>query len=192
MSLAKDNTPFNIYHSGDVAEPAATFAGGKYTDPLTTSRTRTQGWLLSDTLGVLDDTLLVTAGARHQKVVIRGYNKITGAENAADSASTATTAGCQPTAWFTSRGKKWRCTRTIPKRCSLVKRPLKTPPTTAPSTGMAHSKQNEVGVKADFGRIGGSLGLFEIQKPSGLINSDNVYVMDGEQRHRGVEAERVW
>ncbi len=36
------------------------------------------------------------------------------------------------------------------------------------STGIVHSKQNEVGVKADFGRVGGSLALFEIKMPSAI------------------------
>lgn len=87
MSAAADNPTTNIYHNTGVAMPDSTNfsgSGGKYSDPLTSGRTRTQGWLLSDTLGVLDDKLLFTAGARHQKVVIRGYNKITGAENDGD------------------------------------------------------------------------------------------------------------
>ncbi|MDU2184187.1 MAG: TonB-dependent receptor, partial [Negativicoccus succinicivorans] len=56
------------------------------------------------------------------------------------------------------------------------------------STGIAHSKQNEVGVKVDFERVGGSLSLFEIKKPSALQDSvTGVYALDGEQRNRGVE-----
>lgn len=53
--------------------------------------------------------------------------------------------------------------------------------------GILHSKQNEVGVKIDYQRVGGSLALFEIKKPSALLNSDNYYVLDGEQRNRGIE-----
>jgi outer membrane receptor for Fe3+-dicitrate len=132
MSATKDNPTTNIYHNTGVDMPDSTNlngSGGKYSDPLTSGRTRTQGWLLSDTLGVLDDKLLFTAGARHQKVVIRGYNKVTGAENAR-TASTAA-AGCQPTAWFTNRGKKFPSTPTTPKRCSRAKPHLTPPPTTA-------------------------------------------------------------
>ncbi len=184
MSLV--GTPFNIYHSGDVAEPAATFAGGKFSDPLTTSRTRTQGYLLSDTLGLLDDKLLVTVGARHQKVVVRSYNYNTGAESV-DSRFT-------NDRWMPTYGvvyKPWKEVALYANHTEALQ-PGEVAPKDAVNygtvTGVAHSKQNEIGVKTDFGRIGGSLGLFEIQKPSGLINSDNVYVMDGEQRHRGVEA----
>jgi iron complex outermembrane receptor protein len=52
---------------------------------------------------VLDDKLLFTAGARHQKVVVRGYNKVTGAENAAD--------GFDGSRWMPTYGvvyKPWR------------------------------------------------------------------------------------
>lgn len=102
--------------------------GGNYSDPLTSGRTRTQGWLLSDTLGVLDDKLLFTAGARHQKVVIRGYNKITGQENKAD--------GFDGSRWMPTYGvvyKPWEaisCMLTTLKRCSRVRQPPTPPPTT--------------------------------------------------------------
>lgn len=56
------------------------------------------------------------------------------------------------------------------------------------STGIAHSQQNEVGIKTDFGRIGGTLALFEIKKPSALMDSvTKRYSLTGEQRNRGIE-----
>ncbi|MDR8252553.1 TonB-dependent receptor, partial [Acinetobacter baumannii] len=64
-------------------------------------------------------------------------------------------------------------------------------PTTAAnagqSTGIAHSKQDEVGVKIDYGTIGGSLALFEIKKPNAISDTAGNYGLDGEQRNRGVE-----
>lgn len=44
-----------------------------------------------------------------------------------------------------------------------------------------------MGVKADFGRVGGSLALFEIKMPSAILDSNNHYGLDAEQRNRGVE-----
>ena len=81
MSKAADNPLVNIYDTRPVAPPANASFGGDYGDPLTSGRTRSQGWLLSDTLGVLDDTLLFTVGARHQKVVVRNYDKVTGLQS---------------------------------------------------------------------------------------------------------------
>ncbi|VTN14766.1 Ferrichrome receptor FcuA precursor [Raoultella terrigena] len=63
--------------------PDNTLFGGNYFDPLTTSRSRTQGWLLSDTLGFFNDKVLLTAAARHQKVVVRNYSNKTGVEDPA-------------------------------------------------------------------------------------------------------------
>lgn len=189
MSNAADNPATNIYHNDGVDAPdSSNFngSGGKYSDPLTSGRTRTQGWLLSDTLGVLDDKLLFTVGARHQKVVIRGYSKITGVENPGDS--------FDGSRWMPTYGvvyKPWREISLYANHTEALQ-PGKTAPNTAinygQSTGIVHSKQNEVGVKADFGRMGGSLALFEIKMPSAILDSETRYYgLDAEQRNRGVE-----
>ncbi|MGO3910944.1 TonB-dependent siderophore receptor [Huaxiibacter chinensis] len=189
MSAAADNPISNIYHNTGVDAPDSTNSngkGGNYSDPLTSGRTRTQGWLLSDTLGVLDDSLLFTVGARHQKVVIRGYDKITGAENEGDS--------FDGSRWMPTYGvvyKPWQEISLYANHTEALQ-PGKTAPNTATnygqSTGIVHSKQNEVGVKADFGRVGGSLALFEIKMPSAILDSvTKHYGLDAEQRNRGVE-----
>ena len=189
MSAAADNPYTNIYHNTGVNAPDSTNfngSGGNYSDPLTSGRTRTQGWLLSDTLGVLDDRLLFTAGARHQKVVIRGYNKITGVENEADS--------FDGSRWMPTYGVVYKVLDDVSLYANHTEalQPGKNAPDTATnygqSTGIVHSKQNEVGVKADFGRVGGSLALFEIKMPSAILDSvTKHYGLDAEQRNRGVE-----
>ena len=134
---------------------------------------------------MFDDKLLFTAGARHQKVVVRGYNKITGAENDAD--------GFDGSRWMPTYGvvyKPWEEISLYANHTEALQ-PGKTAPNTATnygqSTGIVHSKQNEVGVKADFGRVGGSLALFEIKMPSAILDANNHYGSDAEQRNRGVE-----
>ncbi|WP_313773829.1 TonB-dependent siderophore receptor [Enterobacter huaxiensis] len=189
MSAAADNPYTNIYHNTGVNAPDSTNfngSGGNYSDPLTSGRTRTQGWLLSDTLGVLDDTLLFTAGARHQKVVIRGYNKITGAENESDS--------FDGSRWMPTYGVVYKVLDEVSLYANHTEalQPGQTAPNTATnygqSTGIVHSKQNEVGVKVDAGRVGGSLALFEIKMPSAILDSvTKHYGLDAEQRNRGVE-----
>ncbi|WP_409520015.1 TonB-dependent receptor [Pantoea sp.] len=175
----------NIYRTGDVPNPVNNLTGGDYHDPLTSSRSRTQGYLLSDTLGVLDDSLLFTVGARHQKVVVRNYSNATGAEDA--------TSRYTESRWMPTYGvvyKPWQSVSLYANHTESLQ-----PGDVAPQgssnygsvTGIAHSKQNEVGVKVDFQRVGGSLALFEIKKPSGILNSNNYYGMDGEQRNRGIE-----
>lgn len=44
-----------------------------------------------------------------------------------------------------------------------------------------------MGVKIDYGTIGGSLALFEIKKPNAISDTAGNYGLDGEQRNRGVE-----
>lgn len=184
--MASTGSAVNIYDNSDVVVPTNAWFGGNYHDPLTTGRTRTQGWLLSDTLGVLDDQLLFTAAARYQKVWVRNYSNATGAE---DTSSRYTEDRWMPT--FGVVYKPWESVSLYANHTESLQ-----PGSVAPegaanqyqTTGIAHSKQNEVGVKTDFGRVGGTLALFEIKKPKAIQNSDtNYYALDGEQRHRGVE-----
>lgn len=183
--MSANNPPTNIYDNHDVAKPDNAYFGGDYFDPLTTSRSRTQGWLLADTLGFFDDQVLFTAAARHQKVVVRNYSNATGIE---DTSSRYTESRWTPTYGIVY--KPW-------KEISLSANHTESlqPGDNAPkgasnygeSMGILHAKQNEVGVKMDYQRVGGSLALFEIKKPSALLNSDNKYVLDGEQRNQGIE-----
>ena len=185
MSNATTNKNVNIYNNHDVSLPDYKSVGGNYHDPLTTARNRTQGWLFSDTLGFFDDSLLFTAAARHQKVVIRNYNNATGLET--------TTASFTESRWMPTFGvvyKPWETVSLYANHTEALQ-PGGNAPNTAKnfgqSIGIAHSKQEEVGVKVDYQRVGGSLSLFQIKKPSGVLDSDGYYRMDGEQRNRGLE-----
>lgn len=183
MSYGND-ADTNIYDTHDVAQPDTVYSGGtKFGDPLTTYRSRSQGYLLSDTLGFFDDTLLATLGARHQKVVVRNY----GYDGAEDP-----TTRFSRSHWLPAYGLLYKATHSVSLYANHTE--SLTPGTAAPFgtdnygsvTGIIHAKQNEVGVKADFGRVGGSLALFEIKQPVGIKNN-NVYTLSGEQRNRGVE-----
>ena len=49
------------------------------------------------------------------------------------------------------------------------------------------SKQREVGLKYDGGRLGAGLALFSTTRPRAFVNAANVFTSAGEDRHRGVE-----
>jgi iron complex outermembrane receptor protein len=50
------------------------------------------------------------------------------------------------------------------------------------------TKQYEIGAKVDFGRFAATLALYQIAQPSGFIDpATNVFGVEGEQRHRGVD-----
>ncbi|MEJ5111912.1 TonB-dependent receptor [Erwinia billingiae] len=184
MALTPQTT--NIYDTSPVAAPTNTYFGGDLDDPRPTSRVRTEGLLLSDTLGFVDDKILLTVGARHQKVVVRNYAYGTAEED--------TDARFTKSRWTPGYGlvvKPWETVSFYANHIEALQ-----PGDTASSgavnvgqvTGISLSKQNEVGMKVDYGNIGGTLALFEIKKPTGIINPQtNVFGLYGEQRNRGVE-----
>ncbi|WP_318390587.1 TonB-dependent siderophore receptor [Enterobacter sp.] len=186
-STAEANRPLsNIYDTPTLDRPDYNTVGGNYFDPLTTARNRTQGWLLSDTLGVLDDSVLFTVAARHQKVVVRNYSNATGAETV--------TARYTESRWMPTYGivyKPWESLSLYANHTEALQPGSNAPKDAAnafESVGIMHSKQNEVGVKVDYGRVGGTLALFEIKKPSAFMDATTKrYGLDGEQRNRGVE-----
>ncbi|WP_147196786.1 TonB-dependent siderophore receptor [Pantoea sp. MBD-2R] len=184
MALTSAGT--NVYNTSAVAAPENTYFGGDLDNPKPTSRIRTEGLLLADTLGFLDDKVLLTAGVRHQKVVVRNYAYGTAVEDT-DSRFT-------KSRWTPGYGlvvKPWEAVSLYANHIEALQ-PGETASTGALNvgkvTGISLSKQNEVGMKLDTGRIGGSLALFEIKKPAGIIDQQTgMFGMYGEQRNRGVE-----
>lgn len=172
----------NLYNPQQVAMPELTLTGGNsYSDPLTTERSRSESVLLSDTLGVLDDTLLFTVGARYQEVVASTYNVNTGQENQDE--------GQKSHRWLPTYGvvyKPWEEVSFYANHTEALQ-PQSNGITGFPQYGsrmnIAHSTQNEAGVKLDFGNVGGSMSVFEIKKPYGYTD----LTLNGEQRNRGVE-----
>ncbi len=184
MALTSAST--NIYTPSAVAAPENTYFGGDLDDPKPTSRIRTEGLLLADTLGFLDDKVLLTAGVRHQKVIVRNYAYGTAVED--------TDSRFSKSRWTPGYGlviKPWQAVSLYANHIEALQ-PGETASTGALNvgqvTGISLSKQNEVGVKLDTGRIGGSLAVFEIKKPAGIINEQTgMFGLYGEQRNRGVE-----
>ncbi|MFT3813693.1 MAG: TonB-dependent siderophore receptor [Acidovorax sp.] len=141
------------------------------------------GIALSDTLYLLDDRLLVMLGLRHQRVDSSSYDSSTGAVSAryVQSANT-------PMIGIVAKP--------FGNHISLYANAVQglskgdTAPTTADNAGEVFapykSKQREVGVKIDHGKLMTTLSLFQITKPSGLMVG-NTYSVDGEQRNRGLE-----
>lgn len=175
--------PTNLYDAPVVARPATAFAGNSMTDPAVTGRTNLNGVSISDTLSFLNDRVMLTAGLRYQVLNTRGYAYNTGAVTPySDSA--------------------------VSPMFGLVVKPLQnlsvyynhieglaqgpTPPTNVINRNETFppikSKQDEVGVKYDAGKIGTTLAFFQIKQPTGLTDaSTNFFVVAGEQRNRGVE-----
>ena len=181
--LASPGQPSNIYLPADIAVREPAFAGGDMNDPSLRSRTRNNGVSLSDTLGFMDDRLLFTLGGRYQEVEVTNYD------------------------YDGDFDTRFSDTRLSPVYGIVVKptdslslyanhiealQPGDTAPTRAvnagQSIGLVEAEQNEVGAKLDFGTIGGSLSLFEIEQPNAFIDAETgIFGYYGEQRNRGVE-----
>ena len=182
----------NIFDPVNVSEPQTDlYTGGDMGDPGTVSRVRNNGVAISDTLSVLDDRLQLIAGARRQNVVVRNYD-YTGAESSSFDETKVTPA-------FGLVVKPWEHISLYANHIEALQAG-ETAGTLfngqavingGQVSGIETSKQNEVGIKAEYSRVAGSLALFEIKKPVGVYmpvgTSNYEFTNNGEVRNRGLE-----
>ncbi len=179
----------NIYHPADVVAPPTTaLAAGSFSDPEVTERTRTSSYALADTLGFMDDRLLVTLGARQQNIATYSYDYTDGSRNASYDESAVT-----PIA-----GVVYRITPELSGYANYVEGLVKgdVAPATSGGTAIVNvgealepyvTRQSEVGLKYDGGRLGGSAGIFQSRQPVAGVDGAGVYGVVGKQRYRGLE-----
>lgn len=194
MSSASIST--NIYDPTYVDEPTdVAYTGGHMDDPRVTSRTFNSGVSLADTMSMLDDRVQLITALRRQSVNVTNYDY--------DGVQSANFSQMKVTPAFGLVLKPWQNISFYANHIEA----LQAGETASSSygsgtvvnggqvTGIETSKQNEVGVKADYGRIAGSIALFEIRKPVAtyryLGNSSGTdqyeYGNYGEERNRGLE-----
>ncbi|OOG36571.1 TonB-dependent siderophore receptor [Polaromonas sp. A23] len=146
------------------------------------SETTLSGAALSDTLSMLDDRVLLTIGARQQRVKSDNFNPATGAL-----ASTYEKSAVTPLAGLVV--KPWQ---NVSLYANYIEGLSKgdVAPQTASNAGVVFapykSRQHEIGVKFDHGALITTASLFQIEKPSGQLTG-NVFAVDAEQRNRGLE-----
>ncbi len=176
----------NLYtplYTDTPAYSATALRGGMMDNPLTTGRIKLSSVALGDTLSMLDKRLHVTLGVRHQKFDIANFNYNTGIET-----------------------DRYDQSRTSPLLAALYKLNKnlsvyanyaeglsqgETAPSTAANRGTMLapyvSKQKEIGVKYDGGRVGGSLALFSTDKPRSVVDAAGIFGASGKDRHQGLE-----
>ena len=181
MALSK--YPANLYRPVQVAKPATTYSGGDYNDPGIVGKTRNRSAAASDTLGFLDDRVLLTLGVRRQSIGTDGWSYA--GVRSADYRESITTPVygivVKPTDYLSLYANRIE---------GLAAGP--TAPSTAVNVGEVfapqRSRQIEVGAKLDFGSYGGNLAFYRIEQPTSVTDPDTkVFSVDGEQRNRGVE-----
>lgn len=145
------------------------------------SQTDLAGLALADTVAMLDERVQLTLGIRHQNVESKNYATTGAVTSRYDDSANTPMAGLVVKPW-----------EHVSLYTSYIEGLSKgdVAPSTATNAGEAMapyvSKQYELGVKLDFGRVAATAALFQLAKPSGqLVN--NVYSADGEQRNRGLE-----
>ena len=170
----------------DVAAPSATaFLGGSLASPLLTQRAILSSYAVADTMAFWDDRIRVTAGVRHQTIKSSGYDYNTGARlkdsEYDDSANTPVL------------GIVYKPMKNVSVYANYIEALQQGP--TASGVGITNqgatfapytSRQKEIGVKYDSGKLGMSAAVFSTAQPLAFVQ-DKVFGVFGEQRNQGLE-----
>jgi len=185
----------NLYSPAIVAKPAdsttAGFVAGSFTDPPRVQRNTLGSIFASDTIGAFDGRLLVTLGARHQTIVADSYSRTTFVRtDRYDESATTPVIGIvvRPTERLSFYANRIE---------GLSQGPIA--PVTATNAGEVfapyRSVQYEVGGKLAVRGLTATLALYQTRQPNAYnlptpttINpSAFTFVVNGEQRNRGIE-----
>ena len=174
------NLNSNLYNPVFVARPAfddSTGGWGKIAEVLDSSIA------LADTLGFLDERLLLTAGVRRQSIEDKFFNFRTGALRSQYDKSAITPA-------FGLLVKPWDFVSLYGNYIEALERGP-TAPDTAVNAGEVFppsvTNQIELGMKLDLDGLGLTAGLFQIERPSAFTDANNRFGLNGEQRNLGFE-----
>ena len=168
----------SIYTPADVAVPNITLGGSLPR----TSETRMRSVAFADTVFLAERRVQLTLGARHQQVRVR----VPGAE----------TPGYDKSAVTPMAAMLFKATNQISLYGNYIEglSQGETAPEGTQNAGQpfppSKSKQIEVGAKYDTGRVATTVSLFQIERPSSLLDASTnppVFRMDGKQRNRGLE-----
>ncbi|WDZ96230.1 TonB-dependent receptor [Herbaspirillum sp. WKF16] len=171
----------NLYNPGSIApQSLAPYASSAPK----TSESDLDSLAIADTLGLLDQRLLLTLGARNQNVKVRNLSAVTGAQTSLYDRSKVTPAV----------GLVFKLAPSLSLYGNYIEGLSQGPTATAGTVNSGEvfapivAKQYEGGVKYDGGKLAATVGLFQIEQPSGIVNpATNVYGVDGEQRNQGLE-----
>ena len=181
----------NLYSPVPGALPASNFSGGDLGDPYPIARTRLGSAFASDTVGLLEDRLLVTGGLRLQTIRTRGYSYAGG-----DLATTYDEDAVTPVVGIVVKpvtGLSLFANRLE----GLAQGPTAPLDPTIINGGEIfapyRSTQYEVGGKLRFGPVNASIALYRTSQPSAYAAPDPQgsgllrYGLFGTQRNQGIE-----
>lgn len=175
----------NLYAPTTTYIPTSALSyGNDINNPRTTQKAILSSYALADTLGLLGDTVLLTVGARRQTIKDQGYAYNTGAATDTHYDASATT----PIAAVVY---KVRSDVSLYANYSegLVQGGIVGKDYSNRGTVLApfKTKQKEIGVKYDSGKLGMTAALYTAAKPVGYGAFNGLYTVSGEQRNRGLD-----
>jgi iron complex outermembrane receptor protein len=185
----------NLYDPVIAPAPApGGFIGGDLDDVFPIGRSRVSSVFASDTIGLWDDRILITAGLRLQEIKTTSYAYTDGAHTGGYRESAATPVfglvvkPVEGLSLYANRIEGLVAGSTAPvviddglgNDIPVINGGAVLPP--------VKSKQYEVGGKLNFGRFNAGVALFRIDKPNSFVDPDTlIYGNYGSQRNRGVE-----
>jgi iron complex outermembrane receptor protein len=191
----------NLYAPVEVTQSTTvSFVGGNLDDPFPISRIRLGSVFASDTVGLWDDRILLTAGLRLQTITAKSYSNVTGlqtSEYSEDAVTPVIGLVVKPVEGLSLYANRIE---------ALVQGAIAPPTGTNPTGGVALpvtnageilppfvSEQYEIGGKLTLGRMDVSLALFQIDRETSILRADPVqpgtleFGPFGIQRNRGIE-----
>ncbi|GJE16079.1 TonB-dependent receptor [Methylobacterium marchantiae] len=143
----------------------------------------------ADTLSSLDERVLLTVGGRFQQIGVKGYDFSPGSPSFGDA-----TSSYDKVAWTPAIGLVVKPLEHLSLYGNYIEGLLSSgaSPVTASNPNQALpptiADQKEIGVKYDFGGVGVSAALFEINQPNAFQDpATRNYALNGLQRNRGIE-----
>ena len=174
--------PSNIYNPASLVWPATSSVNVPKA-----SETTLSGIALADTLGFMDDRILLTLGVRRQNVKATNFDDTTGAVTSSYDAS----------AWTPMAGLVFKATNDLSLYANYIQGLSQgtTVGSTYQNAGEVFppykTKQVELGAKLQTGSFTNTISLFQIARPSTLSDDSTTPLptlrLNGEQRNRGIE-----
>ncbi|KJZ51085.1 TonB-dependent receptor [Pseudomonas marginalis] len=187
--LQANRRPGNLYNPTQIPRPSVTYFGSDIHDPRVVGKNRIKSAAVSDTLGFIDDRVLLTLGVRRQTLEVDAWNTTTGARNANYAESITTPV-------YGLVVKPWEHVSFYANRIEGLAQGPTAPLSNVTNPGEVfapnRSKQTEAGVKLDWDSVGATLGVYRIEQPNSSTsrlpgNSLDTFSVDGEQINKGVE-----
>ena len=176
----------NIYDAPQVELPSSALVGGDLEDPFPISRTRLWSAFASDTIGMIEDRLQVTAGLRLQSINVKSYSYF-GGDLATEYDESAVTpvigVVLKPFDGLSLYGNRIEALQqgpTAPLDPALVSNPGEV---LAPRKSL----QYEVGGKLALGDVFVGLGAYRLERPGEGVLADGSFGYLGDQTHQGIE-----